>query len=777
MGIPFIIAIFAIFAAGCVSPWLQRRLGDRYGPLLALIPLSAFVYFCTLVPRLADGEILAISYPWGSSLGLSFSFFVDGLSLLFLLVISGIGTFIVLYASGYLHGSPKLGRFYWYLMSFMGAMLGIVSSDHLLLLFIFWELTSITSYLLIGYYNEEAESRTSALQALLVTGSGGLAMLAGFVLLGNMAGTYRISEILALPPGTITEHAHYLPMLILVLLGAFTKSAQFPFHFWLPNAMAAPAPVSAFLHSATMVKAGVFLLARLHPALDDHHFWLSIVTPIGAITMLTGVFLGLGQSDLKKILAYTTLSVLGTLTMLLGLGTDLAIKACMAYLLAHALYKAALFMTAGSVDHETGTREVDALGGLRRKMPLTAAAALAGALSMAGIPLFLGFISKEYFYKALLEAEWGGLLWITLGVIASVAMFALALTAGIKPFWGKLRETPHKPHEAPWTMWIGPVLLGILAIKFGLLPGLAASWLVGPATLAVIGPTDFIPKLAFPYSIDTALILSVLTILLGIAAFAGSAIPRRAKGFYQTLGNIGPERGYFLGIQGMLDCASWHTRIVQNGHLRYYIMTMGGFLALLLFMLLWRDFPAISFDRMERLGLIEVGLCVLISISAITACLAKSRLVAIITLGVVGMAIAVLFILFSAPDLALTQVFVETLTVVLFVLCFYKLPGFQEFSSTGTRLRDAVLCALMGISATGLIMLAFNTPSSHPSISEYMLAESFPSAHGRNVVNVILVDFRALDTMGEITVLGIAALGVFAMLKLRPNSRKEDKQR
>ncbi len=776
MGIPFLIAIFAIFAAGFASPWLHRRLGDRCGLILTGISLLSFLYFCSLIPRVASGETLSVTYPWGSELGLDFSFFVDGLSLLFLLIISGIGTCIVLYASGYLHGSPKLGRFYWYLMCFMGAMLGVVSTDHLILLFIFWELTSVTSYLLIGYYNEQIESRRSALQALLVTGSGGLAMLAGFVLLGNAAETYRISEILALPPGTITGHAHFAPMLILILLGAFTKSAQFPFHFWLPSAMVAPAPVSAFLHSATMVKAGVFLLARLHPALNDGHLWLYTVAPVGAFTMLMGVFIGMGQSDLKKILAYTTLSVLGTLTMLLGLGTELALKACMAYLLAHALYKAALFMTAGAVDHETGSREVDELGGLRRKMPLTAAAALVGALSMAGIPLFLGFISKEYFYKALLYTESGGLLWISLGVAASVAMLSLALTAGIKPYWGKLKATPKDAHEAPWTMWIGPVLLGALAITFGLLPGLAASWLVGPATLATIGPSDFIPKLAFPHSIDTALVLSGLTVVLGLIVFAVSDLPRQAQRFYQALGRIGPEQGYFLAIQGMLNFGSLQTRILQNGYLRYYIMTIGGFLALLLFMLLWRDFPNIAFDRMEPLGLIEVSLCVLISVSAILACLVRSRLAAIVILGVVGLAIAILFMLYSAPDLALTQILVETLTVLLFVLCFYKLPGFHRFSSAKVQIRDAILCAIMGISAVGLIMLAFNAPSNYPPISEYMLQESYPLAHGRNVVNVILVDFRALDTLGEITVLGIAALGVFAMLKLRPRDRKEEKQ-
>ncbi len=774
MGHGVAISIGLIFLAGLLSPTLHRFLGDRLCRLLALFPLGSFLYFTTLIPAVAGGGSIRASTPWAESLGISLSFFVDGLSLLFLLVISGIGTFVVLYAGGYLNGKKTLGRFYLALLGFMAAMLGVVSSDNLILLFIFWELTSITSFLLIGYYHEQEESRTSALQALLVTGAGGLAMMAGFILLGLGAGTFEISGLLALPAGTITALPGFPVILILILLGAFTKSAQFPFHFWLPNAMAAPAPVSAFLHSATMVKAGVFLLARLHPCLADHTLWTAIVAPVGAVTMMTGVFLALGKSDLKKILAYTTLSVLGTLTMLLGIGTDLAIKACIAYLFAHALYKAALFMTSGTIDHETGTRELGDLSGLRGKMPFTATGAVLGALSMAGIPLLIGFVSKEYFYKALLAAEGPGVLWETLGVSASIAMVALAAVTGLRPFFGSFRETPKHAHEGPWTMWIGPVILGAAAIKFGMFPGWIGERVIGPAASAVVGDPAFEANLKLWHGWNTALVLSILTVISGVALyFVLRAWRKTSRGLYAFLASIGPERAYFGLLAATLGFAKWQTHVLQNGKLRNYVLTVGGFLTLLVVFLLPRNPIALNFGRMIPPSILGVTVCALMIVAAVATCFVSSRFTAILTLGVVGLGVAVLFFLFSAPDLAMTQILVETLTVVLFVLAFYRLPLLREFSSKATRIRDAILATAFGAVMTVLVMIAFHFESLAVPISEYMGANSLPIANGRNVVNVILVDFRALDTLGEITVLAIAALGVMAMLKLRPDRRQK----
>jgi len=593
-------------------------------------------------------------------------------------------------------------------------------------------------------------------------------MLAGFILLGVTAGTSEISELNALPAGTLAAAPAFSWILGLILLGAFTKSAQFPFHFWLPNAMAAPAPVSSFLHSATMVKAGVFLLARLHPCLSAHELWVGIVAPVGAATLVTGVFLGLRQTDLKKILAYTTLAVLGTLTMLLGIGTELAIKACLVYLLAHALYKAALFMSAGSVDHETGTREIAELSGLRRTMPFTAAGAIVGALSMAGIPLLLGFVSKEYFYKALLDADGPLFLWEAIGVGTSMLLFALAVIAGIRPFLGPLKATPKHAHEAPWTMWIGPLMLGVLAIKFGAFPGWVGGHLITPASQAVVADASFHAHLKLWHGWNTALVLSIFTVVGGVLAYAAAPAWRRiSSSLYRVLSAIGPETAYDRLLDGVLGFAKWQTRTLQNGKLRNYILTVGGFATVLLIFQIVRVPFEIDPARMSPPSLLGATVCGLIMAAGIFACFAKSRFTAILTLGVVGLGVAILFFLFSAPDLAMTQILVETLTVILFVLAFYKLPLLREFSSSAIKARDAIFAAVFGIVMAALVMIAFHVEQTAGPISDYMSANSLPLANGRNVVNVILVDFRALDTLGEITVLAVAALGVFAMLRLR----------
>jgi multicomponent Na+:H+ antiporter subunit A len=775
MGTLLVTILAAVFVAAALSPWLHRRLPGCCGLLLSLVPLTASVGFAVMLPGVAEGTPVSFRQPWVPSLGIDLNFYVDGLSMLFLLLISVIGTFVTWYAAGYLAGKKDLGKFYLYLFGFMGSMLGVVSADHLVLLFIFWELTSISSYLLIGFYHNESRSRAAALQALLVTGAGGLAMLAGIILLGRLAGTYEVSALLRLDPLSLVNQPGFAAILVLFLLGAFTKSAQFPFHFWLPNAMAAPAPVSAYLHSATMVKAGVFLLARLHPLLSASPWWLPIVAPVGAITMMTGVFLALGQNDLKKILAYTTVAVLGTLTMLLGIGTELAVKAAMAYLLAHALYKAALFMTSGSVDHETGSRDPDVLGGLRRAMPFTAAAALIGAFSMAGLPLLLGFVSKEYFYKALLDAQGPGVLWELLGVSASVAMVALAITAGIKPFWGAPRPTPKPAHEAPWTMWLGPLLLGVASLKAGLMPGIAGMSLVGPAAAAVLGDAAYVADLKLWHGWTVALALSAATLVLGLALYFVAPRLRAARGLYDTLGRFGPERAYESLLENLLAFARWQTRVLQNGYLRNYILTIALFTIALIGWLLPGSVVMPDWDAMLKLHVLTVTVCLLIMAGAIFACLTSSRFNAILALGVVGLGVAMIFFMFSAPDLAMTQVLVETLTLVLFVLAFYRLPVFKQYSKKSTRLRDALVAVVFGVMMTLLVLLDLAVRMPQAPISRFMGETSLELANGRNVVNVILVDFRALDTLGEISVLAIAALGVWAMLRMRPAKKaKED---
>nr|MDQ3396786.1 Na(+)/H(+) antiporter subunit A [Deinococcota bacterium] len=436
-----LVAVLSCFIVAFLAPWLAAMAGRAVGWLLALLPMSLFVYFLSLVPRVSAGEEIVESLPWVPALDVSLSFYLDGLSLLFALLISGIGTLIMIYAGGYLKGHPGIGRFYLFILAFMGSMLGLVLTGNLVTLFVFWELTSLTSYLLIGFNHESEASRKAALQALLVTGLGGLVMLAGFVMIALIGGSLEFTTVLG-QGDLLREHPLYLAVLLLVLAGAFTKSAQFPFHFWLPSAMEAPTPVSAYLHSATMVKAGVYLLARMSPVLAGTEAWFYIVTTFGAVTMLVGGYLALTKTDLKRVLAYSTVSALGTLVLLLGLASPAAATAAIVFLLAHALYKGAFFMLAGAVDHETGTRNILTLGGLRRVMPLTAAIALLAAVSLAGFGPVFSFIAKELLLEAVLEVERARFILLPAVVLAGALFVAVAAIVGIRPFFGALKATP-----------------------------------------------------------------------------------------------------------------------------------------------------------------------------------------------------------------------------------------------------------------------------------------------------------------------------------------------
>lgn len=775
MGLWLLILPVMVFVAGFLAPWLHKRLGHRAGLGLALVPLAGLVAVAGMGPQIVAGDPVTFRHAWAPSLAIGLDFYVDGLSFLFLLLITGIGLLVTLYAAGYLEGDKNLGRFYLSLFAFMGSMIGVVSADHLLLLFVFWELTSLSSYLLISYYHEDAKARASALQALLVTVAGGLCFLAGIILLGQMAETYLISELLRMDPAALMSRPGASAVLILLLLAAFTKSAQFPFHFWLPNAMVAPAPVSAYLHSATMVKAGVFLLARLFPILSAGSLWFPVVVPVGAATLVTGVLLACGEKDLKRILAYTTVAVLGTLTLLLGIGTDLAVRAAMAVLLAHALYKAALFLVAGSVDHATGIRDPEKLGGLSRLMPKTATAAWLAAFSMAGIPLWFGFVSKETLYEALLGAPGGAWFWGTVGLLGSAIMVALAAEVGWKPFWGSPRKFTNQPHEGPWQMWLGPGLLGGLGLLAGILPGATGAMLVVPAEQAVLQAKGVVDPLKLWHGFTPVLALSGLTFFLGWVIFRNLPSARRLGSLFGKWGAWGPERMYHALVEGVLAFARWQTSVLQNGYLRNYFLTCVLFTAALVgWFLPWPVvFPA--GESLARPHVLSVTICLLMIAGAVLACVANSRFTAILCLGVVGMGVAMIFFIFSAPDLAMTQILVETLTLVLFVLAFYRLPFFKNYSSRGAKIRDAVLGVVFGAVMAMVVLAEQSSMSPDRDVSQYYGEQSLVAAKGANVVNVILVDFRALDTLGEITVLAIAALGVSAMIRLRPASKNRGK--
>lgn len=757
-----LISVCSGFLASLVAPWVHRLLPRWSGWLLALVPAAMFFFFVADIGSLTGAEKVSVSYPWVPSLGVNLSFYLDGLSRLFALLICGIGALVLIYSSGYLEGHRHLGRFYALLLLFMSAMLGTVLADNLLTLFVFWELTSFSSYLLIGFEHGREASRKAALQALLVTGGGGLALLAGFLILGRIGGSLELSVLLG-QGELIRAHQFYMPVLLLVLAGAFTKSAQFPFHFWLPSAMEAPTPVSAYLHSATMVKLGIYLLARLSPALGGTLAWYYLLAGTGGVTMLIGAVLAIVQTDLKRMLAYSTVSALGTLTLLIGLGTTQAVKAFALYLLVHALYKGALFLIAGAVDHATGTRNVRELGGLRPAMPIVFVAALLAALSMAGLPPLLGFIAKELVYEATLQAPQGAWLISGAGVLAKVLTVALAGIVILGPFFGAGKQTPHEPHEAAPAMWLGPVILAGLALLMGLFPFLLDRPLMTPLVNAVLAEPAVV-DLALWHGVNPVFLLSVCTVLAGVAVYAARRRLYQAAGRCRTLASWGPASWYDLALAGLMRGAQLQTRFLQSGYLRHYFMTVLGAAFLLVFhaLVVKSGFRGVTgaADALFH----EWVIAVLILMAALFAVSTHSRLASVAALGVVGYGVALIYILFGAPDLAMTQFCVETLSVILFVLVFYRLPRFTTLSGKRARSRDIVIALANGGIMTALVLIATSEPA--PSrISHFFAQNALVQAHGHNVVNVILVDFRGLDTLGEITVLAVASLGVYMLLQ------------
>lgn len=767
---PMFLVILTPFIAAALAPWLQRRLPNRAGACLTLAPLAMTAYFTALIPAVAGGGDRRVALPWVPALNLEIAFRVDGLSLLFALLITAIGALVVLYTGAYLAGHPRLGRFYAALLLFMGAMTGTVLADNILLLFAFWELTGVASFLLIGFESARPKARAAALQALLVTGAGGLALLAGLLLVGEGLGTYRLSEIV-LQGDAIRASAWYTPALLLLLAGAFTKSAQFPFQFWLPNAMEAPTPASAYLHSSTMVKAGVYLLARLSPAFGGSEAWYAALTAAGAATMLVSAYLATRQSTLKPMLAYTTLAALGAITAALGIGTEAAVKAAMVFLAAHALYKAALFLIAGVIDHEAGEKDAERLGGLARAMPITAAAAALAALSLAGAAPLFGFIGKEVLLEAALDAPRFAIPLAAAIVLSGAANVLVAFLIAWRCFSGDRPALPKTPREAPIAMLAGPVFLAALGLLFGLAPGLAASSLLAPAAASVAG--EPVPvKLALWHGVTPALLLGALALALGALLYFFRKPWRTGAARLAPLEAWGPEAAYHHVHAGLLALAHWQTRVLQHGYLRYYVMAIVVF---------WIVVPGAAmlevpglFSSEKLLGefrLHETGLAVVIALAALYTMIAKRRLAAVASLGVVGYGVAMIFVLYGAPDVAMTQFVVETLTVLLFVLVFYRLPEFAQYTGRATRLRDLAVAACGG----GLMMLlalAAMDAAPDPAVAKFYAENSVPLAHGRNLVNVILVDYRALDTLGEITVLAVSALGVYGLLRLRMEKRK-----
>jgi multicomponent Na+:H+ antiporter subunit A len=755
------VLILSPFVVSALAAWLVGRRPDRAG-LLAIWPALLAVLFGNEMRSAVAGGRRMVELPWAPSLGLSLSFNLDGLGLLFALLITGIGALIVLYASRYLEGHAQAGRFYASLFAFMGAMLGVVLSDNILTLFVFWELTGFTSYLLIGFDHERAAARAAALQALIVTGAGGLALLAAGVLLMAVAGTTDLSAM-ASARTSIVASPFYAGIAVLILLAAFTKSAQVPFHFWLPNAMEAPTPVSAYLHSATMVKAGVYLIARMTPVVGSTALWTTAVVTAGAATMLVGAYRAVQETDLKRILAYSTLSALGVLTMLLGVGTREAVIAALVYLVAHAGYKGALFLVAGAIDHETGSRDISVLAGLRRAMPMTALAGGAAAISMAGVPLTLGFAGKDAAYDAVLHAnDWYPWL-LALLVGASILLGLAGLLAGVAPFAGNAGPAT-EVHEPRWPLWLPPLILAAIGLGAGLAPSLLNGPLSTAATAIAGEPVDV--ALRVWHGLTPALLLSVLTLAgVGLAYMTRTGLRTR-----KWTPRRGTEDAYNAVLRSLDRVSHVIAPPLHSASLRTYVMVIVVTSIVVGGAALATDPGLGSAVPHTPIAVHDVLIVCLIIGGAGGATFARSTMSAVLSLGAVGYGVAMMFLSFGAPDLAMTQFSVETLTVLIYVLVFRHFRGLGAFSPRLVRVRDGVIAVAIGL-FIGALLLSVATTETAAGLKGYF-AEFAPTlGHGRNVVNVILVDFRAFDTLGEISVLATAAIGVRAILRLAGDRR------
>ncbi|HWU16266.1 MAG TPA: hydrogen gas-evolving membrane-bound hydrogenase subunit E [Devosia sp.] len=768
------IALVAIapFIAALLAPLVHRFAAPLTGWLLALVPAAIFVFLLQFLGPISNREVIATAIDWVPAYGLKLSFLIDGLSLTFALTISGIGALIVLYAPAYLKGHHHLGRFMGFMLAFMGAMLGLVLADSMLALFAFWELTSVTSFLLIGFDHSRQAARRAAIQALVITNIGGMALLVGAILLRQISGSWEISAL-----NSLADEPLYGLVLTCFLLAAFTKSAQVPFHFWLPNAMEAPTPVSAFLHSATMVQAGVYLLARLSPALGGTVAWSTILLVFGGATLLWGALAALKQTDLKQMLAQTTIASLGLLVMLIGLGSETATAAVIVYFVGHAFYKAALFMVVGAIDHETGTRDITALGGLADRMPLTFIGAALAALSMFGLPFTLGFFAKEEMYAGLIDGPWQDIVALAVLVTGNALLGAVGMLVALRPFLGPEVTTPKVPHEAPIAMLAGPVVLGAGGVVAALMTDWFGSSFLEPGGTAILGEpvTSHLTLMINPGSI--ALWLSVLTWALAVLAYQQAATIRTLLRRASAALGWTADTIFDAVMFGLIRFAGAVTRLLHHGRLELYLVTVFVMLALTLFLPLLTLGGLDALLPLSDLGdwsarlvwpslhLYEWGVALLAVIGLGAVLVAGNRLVAILSLGIQGTAVALIFLLFGAPDLAFTQFMVEVLSVVILALVMTRLRlDERDHRPFEDLARDSTLAIVCG-TGVSLALMVVLSGTLDTRLSDFFTATSVPIAHGANIVNVILVDYRGFDTLGEISVVMGAGIAILALLR------------
>ncbi|OEC37208.1 multicomponent K+:H+ antiporter subunit A [Pseudomonas cuatrocienegasensis] len=758
--------IIALPFLGVILPLLTERLGRSACSVAAgIAPLAALILLLSQQGGVFAGEVTRVKLEWLPALGLNLSLRLDGLGFLFALLILGIGILVIIYARYYLSKQEAAGRFYAFLLLFMGAMLGVVLSENLLLMLMFWELTSLSSFLLIGFWSARSDARKGARMALAITGGGGLALLAGVLLLGHIAGSFELSQVLA-AGYAIRAHELYPVVLVLVLLGVFTKSAQFPFHFWLPHAMAAPTPVSAYLHSATMVKAGVFLLARLYPALAGSEWWFYLVSITGLITLLVGAGMALFQHDLKGLLAYSTISHLGLITLLFGLDTRLAAVAAVFHIINHATFKASLFMAAGIIDHETGSRDMRRINGMWKYMPHTALLAMVAASAMAGVPLLNGFLSKEMFFTETLNQHLlGSFNWVIPAAATLAGVFSVAYSLRFIHdvfFNGEPINLPkYPPHEPPRYMKVPVEILVFLCLLVGVVPAYTVAPLLAAAASASLGGNLPEYSLSIWHGLNLPLLMSVIALLGGILVYlCRQPLFRWYAGLPTLDASLLFERAMLGLVRGCARLTNW----LEDGSLqRYQAFLLGSGLVVVAVGL--APLPQMSgsvalspIDPITGLGMVMLALAAMT-----TVVFHRQRLVALLMLSVVGLLVALAFARYSAPDLALTQLSVEVVTIVLLMLALFFLPAQTRGESSSIRgLRDFILAIGCGVMVAMLVFAVLTRP--YESISAFFLANSVSGGGGTNVVNVILVDFRGFDTLGEISVLAIAGVGIYAML-------------
>jgi multicomponent K+:H+ antiporter subunit A len=758
--------IVALPFLGALLPPLAERHGRSVcAGAAALVPLTGLILLLTQTDSVFAGHTLTFIQPWLPGFGLSFSLRLDGLGYLFALLILGIGLLVILYARYYLSDEEPMGRFFAFLLLFMGAMLGVVLSENLLLMLVFWELTSLSSFLLIGFWGYRSDARKGARMALTVTGGGGLALFAGVLLVGHIAGSFELTQVLAAGE-QIRAHSLYPVALVLVLLGVFTKSAQFPFHFWLPHAMAAPTPVSAYLHSATMVKAGVFLLARLYPALAGSDLWFYLVSLSGLATLLIGAGMALFQHDLKGLLAYSTISHLGLITLLFGLDSQLSNVAAVFHIINHATFKASLFMAAGIIDHETGSRDMRLINGMWKYLPHTAVLAMVASLAMAGVPLLNGFLSKEMFFGETLQQDLlGSFSWVVPAAATLAGMFSVAYSLRFVHdvfFNGEPAVLPKfPPHEPPRYMKVPVEILVFLCLLVGMFPAVTVAPLLATAAAASLGGVLPEYSLAIWHGFNTPLAMSLVALVGGLLLYV---LRKPLFSWYAGLPDTDAKDVFEQQVQRAVMAARWITGHLENGSLQRYLALLLGS-AMLFVALSLAPLPQIAGSRpLTPLdGITTLGLVVLALSGVLTAIFHRQRLISLMILGVGGLLVALAFARFSAPDLALTQLVVEVVTLVLLMLALYYLPSRTPSESSSLRgFRDFILACAVGVMVALLAYAVLTRP--YEGIADFFLANAISGGGGTNVVNVILVDFRGFDTLGEITVLAIASVGIYAML-------------